>query len=682
MNSVNPFTREQKDSGTPPDIEVDDPFRWLEDQDSAATRIFLGTEHRRYQDYLRRHGTLRERIERRVMELLTVENIDLPVPDRKGGLLYLKRKAEDEQKSIYRLTRDGTEGLLLAPNPFNGEKPLSLAIIQVSPSGRYLTFGVRRGGEDVQEIRFYDLHNGHELSDYLPRGFYRGLVFSEEDTCIYYSHEDECGPYQHRRAVRKHCFGSPAGEDREVYCAGEGSALRIILLRSNDDLSLGYLISSLEAIPSTQFLIQVLPPNASPHPLVTLNGASFAPSFTGTTVEAVSTYNAPNGRVVRFPTTAPDLCSWKDVLPEASEQLCGYQHLGSLRIVHYMARTSKVTKVYDSTDALIRTIEYPKNGTIVLGQIDEASGRLYYSHSAPDRPPSIHTVEIGTGEHRIWWQQSGHSALPALEIARQDYVSNDGTKIPLTLISRRGRKEPRPVLLSAYGANGADTSPKFSVLLTVLAEEGFVCATAHVRGGGELGTQWHLAAVKTRKQVSVDDLICAAEWIVESGYAERNQLGIAGQSTGALLTLCALTQRPEMFRAALALGPIADLIRFHLFGVARGFVAELGSPENPDEFPALHRLSPYHRVRNNERYPAVLLVSGDMDRRCDALHARKMAARLQEAQSQSHPILLDYNAIRGHKPVLPLSERIRALTDRLTFLVAELSGAETEEPCQ
>jgi prolyl oligopeptidase len=209
-----------------------------------------------------------------------------------------------------------------------------------------------------------------------------------------------------------------------------------------------------------------------------------------------------------------------------------------------------------------------------------------------------------------------------------------------------------------------------------LLEAGFSCIVAHVRGGGEGGHEWHQAAQKQRKQISVEDLIGAAEWLIDNGYTTTEHLGLAGQSDGALLTLCAMTQRPQLFRAAMALGPLADLTRFHLFGVARGFVAELGSPDNPEEFAALHRLSPYHGIRPETHYPAVLIISGDCDKRCDSLHARKMIARLREAAHRDNLFLLDYDEHRGHKPVLPLTERIRSLTDRLTFLISEVGGGQ------
>jgi prolyl oligopeptidase len=652
-------------------IEVEDPFRWLEDQDAPATRIFLTGEAMRYRKYLNSHAGLRSRIRRRVAELLTVETMDLPTPDRHGGLIYLKRGAEEQQKILQHRDRDGRESLLLSPEMFAGDA--SLAALQMSPGGRYLVLGVRSGGEDIQEVYFYDLLHRQLLPDRLGRGFYRGIVFDPSETCIYYSHEDAAGEYQLRRAVRQHRLGAESSQDREVFYAGEGPALRLIVQGAADGRWLGYRTVSLESIPETQFLVHAAPFDGPARKIASLKGVAFGPTLVKDTVEAVTTLEAPNGQVVRFSITQSEGPSrWETVLPEAPEKLHAYMRIGDLRVAHYLAESEKLTRIYKPGGRLLRTIEYPRSGTTVLGQIDAATGRLYYAYSDADSPPSIRTVELDSGEHRTWWQQGSPAAFPELKVERRQYPSNDGTLVPITITASRMQRRPSPVLLSAYGAGGASNTPKFSVLLTVLAEEGFLCATAHVRGGGEQGVQWHQAGSRSRKQNSVDDLICAAEWLQNEGYAEKSRLGVGGQSNGALLALCALTQRPDLFRAVLALGPIVDLTRFHLFGVARSFVTELGSPEDPDEFPALYQLSPYHQVHNDRQYPAVLIVSGDRDHRCDALHARKMVAKLQAVQPRRHPILLDYSPIRGHKPVLPLKERIDGLTDRLTFLIAEL----------
>ncbi len=655
-------------------IEVEDPFRWLEDQDSPATRAFIRAEQQIYREYLNRHEELRFRIERRVKKMLTVVNVDVPVSDRRGGLLYLKREAEQEQKAIYNQDKTNVERLLISVTMLSRGTYTSLAVIRVSPDGRYLVFGIRAGGEDVQEIGIYDLVKRQLLPDRLPRGFYRGLVFDGSQTGFYYVHEEASGRYEIRRAVRYHVFGTDQRSDIEIYHAGEGPAMRLIVREAEDASVLGYLVVSLESDRRTRFLIHAFPLSEPPREIAHPSGASFGPRFWVDKIEASTTHEAPRGRIVRISPENPDPHAWQDIISESAEVLHSWERCGELRVIHYTVGSRKLSRVFSESGLLLRTIEYPTSGTSTLGTVDAYSRQLFYSHSDSAEPPAIYSVSLITGKRRLWWRQPDSIQRGAHRIERRMYRSKDGTEIPITLIHPRGHGGIRPVLLSAYGGGSASTTPKFSVLLTVLLEAGFTCATAHVRGGGEGGLEWHFAAQKQRKQKSVDDLVAAAEWLIENRYATQKQLGIAGQSAGALLALCAMTQQPHLFRAAMALGPLADLTRFHLFGVARGFVAELGSPDDPNEFAALYNISPYHRVQRETGYPAVLIISGDRDKRCDSLHARKMIARLRATASQNHPVLLDYTETRGHKPVLPLTERIRALADRLTFLIAELDS--------
>lgn len=653
-------------------IQVEDPFRWLEDQYSPATRSFIQAEQQTCREYLYRHKELRSRIEHRVRELLTHETVDLPVSDHRGGLFYLKREAAEEQKAIHLLDGAGTESLLISVAMLSRDSYTSLTILRVSPNGRFLAFGVRTGGEDVLEVGIYDLTERRVIPDRLPRGFYRGLVFASNQSGFYYVHEDAGGAYQNRRAVRWHEFGSDPSNDREIFCAGDGPTLRLVVQEAEDASALGYHVVALESVPRTRFLIHEFPLSNPPREITDLSGESFMPIFTARAVEACTTHAAPLGRIVRVSLEHTEPEAWTDIVSESAEALSGWERCGDLRVLHYKAGRHPLTRLYSRSGVLIRTIDYPASGAVSLGQVDECAQRLFYAHSDVADLPAIHDVDLMTDERHIWWRQPGSIQRGTIEVESTAYRSKDGTEIPITLVRPRGVRGVRPVLLSAYGGGGVSTTPAFSVMQTILTEAGVTCATVHVRGGGERGPEWHLAAQKQRKQISVDDVLCAAKWLVANGYATHEHLGICGQSNGALLALCALTQQPEMFRAVLALGPIADLTRFHLFGVARGFVAEFGSPEDPDDFAALYRLSPYHQIKQDVDYPAVLIISGDRDKRCDALHARKMTARLRGAVSNGYPILLDYTETRGHKPVLPLTERIRALADRLTFLLAEL----------
>jgi prolyl oligopeptidase len=657
-------------------VEVEDRFRWLEDQDSPATRSFIRGEQEAFREYLSSHGELRTSIEARVRELLTVESVDLPIPDRRGGLLYLKRREDQEQKAIYHRSDTGEETSLLTGEALGRDNHTSLAVAQVSRDGRYLVFGLRAGGEDVQEICIYDFELRRVLQDRLPRGFYRGLVFETAGTGFFYVHEEAEGRFQTRRSVRRHIFGRDQRADDEVFYAGDGPSLSLILQGSDDGSILGYTIASLESEPRIRFLIHKLPLNQSPNLIADLSCASFGARFNGHATEALTTFAAPLGRVVAISADRSGPDAWNDIVPQAGLRLCEYERWNGLIVMHYLDGPATVTRVHSGFGELLREIHYPRNGTVTIGLVDAAHHRLFYAHSDVATPPAIHTVDLTTGETTCWWQQTTSRSVVETEVENRTYASRDSVRIPITLVHPKGSGGLGPVLLSAYGGGGVSSTPRFSVLLTILLEAGFSCIVAHVRGGGEGGHEWHQAAQKQRKQISVEDLIGAAEWLIDNGYTTTEHLGLAGQSDGALLTLCAMTQRPQLFRAAMALGPLADLTRFHLFGVARGFVAELGSPDNPEEFAALHRLSPYHGIRPETHYPAVLIISGDCDKRCDSLHARKMIARLREAAHRDNLFLLDYDEHRGHKPVLPLTERIRSLTDRLTFLISEVGGGQ------
>jgi prolyl oligopeptidase len=230
----------------------------------------------------------------------------------------------------------------------------------------------------------------------------------------------------------------------------------------------------------------------------------------------------------------------------------------------------------------------------------------------------------------------------------------------------------RPMIMTSYGAFGISMTPRFSVFVSFLLEQGCIFALPNIRGGGEFGPAWHDAAKRRKRQTAIDDFLCAAEWLIQTGKTESTKLALFGGSNSGLLVSAALTQRPELFRAVVCMVPMVDMLRYHLFDNAHVWRKEFGSAESAEDFPALLGYSPYHRVHNGTHYPAVMFVSGDADRNCNPLHARKMTARLQAANASPNPIILDYSRHRGHSPVLPLSQRIDALTDRMAFLCDQL----------
>jgi len=254
------------------------------------------------------------------------------------------------------------------------------------------------------------------------------------------------------------------------------------------------------------------------------------------------------------------------------------------------------------------------------------------------------------------------------------YASKDGTSIPMFLVGRREvlDRGDHPTIMTSYGGYGVSMTPQFSIFVAFLMERGCLFALPNIRGGSEFGVEWHNAAKRRNRQTAYDDFLYAAEWLIKTGRTSPGKLAIFGGSNSGLLVGAALTQRPDLFRAVVCMVPMLDMLRYHLFDNAHVWREEFGTVDDPDDFAVLAKYSPYHQVRDSVAYPATMIVSGDADQNCNPLHARKMTARLQAANVSDRPIFLDYSKFRGHSPVLPLSERIEALTDRMAFLCDQL----------
>jgi len=299
---------------------------------------------------------------------------------------------------------------------------------------------------------------------------------------------------------------------------------------------------------------------------------------------------------------------------------------------------------------------------------------LFYSYTSISKPAAVCCYDVRREETVSWSEVN--SPVDPCEIAFEDttYTSTDGMSVPLFLAARKDllHSGPLPTFLTGYGGFGSCVTPRFTAFATFLMEQGFLFAVPALRGGSELGEQWHRAGKRENRQNSFNDFVAAAEWLIAEGRSVSGRIAIGGGSNAGLLVGAAITQRPDLFCAAICLGPLLDMARYHLFDFAAGWSDEYGSPEDQGDFQSLLAYSPYHRVSDGVAYPAVLLISGDADTRCNPMHARKMTARLQAATSSTRPVLLDYKPAWGHTPIQPFSTKIEALTDRLAFVGHEL----------
>ncbi len=361
-----------------------------------------------------------------------------------------------------------------------------------------------------------------------------------------------------------------------------------------------------------------------------------------------------------------------NVIPESRQRIKNIVFVGNYICVFYVESASTRIEIFDrlgnrhSTDPCL-----PRGSAEPVWQPSENEA-LLYNFSSFTCPPTIFSYHIPSGEQKVWARSSVNFDPLSFEVEQVRYTSKDGTEIPMFLVALKGRRlsGSLPTFLTAYGGFGISRTPQFHIYSTL--EQGFLFAFANVRGGGEFGEEWHHAGKRHSRQNAADDFIAAAEWLITKGYATPGKIAIGGGSNGGLLTGAAITQRPELFRVAVCVGPLLDMLRYHRFDSAHLFVDEFGTADDEDDFHYLLRYSPYHRVRDGVPYPAVILVSGDDDTCCNPMHARKMVARLQAATSSVQPILLDYSPTWGHASVQPLTRRIGALADRLAFICHEL----------
>lgn len=654
-------------------VEVVDAYRWLEDQNSPETRLWLAEQA----DYTKVYFDgipHRERIRKRVAELLDVETISMPrrVLNR---YFFLQRSVGQEQPAI--MMREGAAGqalVLVNPTEATAAFP-ALNIIAVSGDGQLLAYGVRSLGEDACEVRFLDIERRQSLRSPLPHGLTRGLVFAADGRGFYYSHESTEGDRSCYPRVRWHEFGSNPKNDSEVFVARDGPHSQVILFGSPCGRYLGYYSVHYEGEFGVDLYVHDLDSRRPPQLIVQGIGEGFSPTFTKNGLIACTQVEAPNGRIVEIKLEDSRQDNWREIVPQCRSRITKFAVAGKYVLVTYVDEGVSRIELFDLDGRRYGRIHCPLGqGTLRLTASQPHPETAFYEFESFTKRPTTVALHIPTRQHEVWGTVTAPLDESSIRVERAHCMSTDGVRIPVWLVSKRQHspKTPLPTILTGYGGFGHCVGLSFSAFATFLVERGCLFAVANVRGGGELGEQWHLAGTRQNRQNSVGDFVSVAEWLLAERRTTPGRLAIAGASNGGLLVAAALTQRPQLFRAALSIGPITDILRYHLFDSAAMWVREYGRAENAADFAFMQAYSPYQGVRNGLPYPASMFVSGDADTRCNPMHARKMVAKLQTATASPHPIILDYRPAWGHTPAQPLTRRIDALTDRLAFICHEL----------
>jgi prolyl oligopeptidase len=657
-------------------IEVADPYRWLEHQDAPQTRKWIEDQTAYTRAYFEAIPG-RERIRTRVEKLLEMKEAISEPWSVSGRFFCLKRHRQSEQPAIIMSAEiGGKEKILVDPGHRGTGANTAVSIIAISHDARFLAYAVRQGGTDHSRLEILDVERNAVLSDGLPEGFCNGFAFAPDATGFYYAHRQLHDPRPNYRAIYWHPFGADPADDRETFFAGERADLFVGVLPCPDAALLAYSVFSTGKERRTSLYMHKLPHSVHEPKLLIENIAGcFVPFFVKGQLFAYTDFLAPNFRIVRIDIESPDPALWQDVAPESHNRIQQFAVAGDqvfiTRVDRFTTQLDAFSLFGHGNKVVLKSIF----GSIDLLNCNLNSDMLFYSETSMMEPSSVHCYDTVTRSSTACEAGNRSSNGGAIIIRETAYPSFDGTSIPLLLACREGidASGPLPTFLTGYGGFGSCVTPRFTAFATFLIQQGFLFAVPALRGGAELGEEWHQAGMRHRRQNSFDDFIACAEWLITNGYSEAGRIAIGGGSNAGLLVGAVITQRPELFRAAICLGPLLDMLRYHLFDFAAGWSDEYGSSEDEQDFKSLLNYSPYHKVRNDAAYPAVLLISGDADTRCNPMHARKMTARLQAATTSEHPVLLDYKTAWGHTPVQPRSVRLDALTDRLAFICHELN---------
>jgi prolyl oligopeptidase len=654
-------------------VEVVDPYRWLEDQNSPETRRWIDAENAYTDSVLNKIPGTAE-LSRKVAALLKTEVMTSPIV-RHGWYFFTSRSADQDQASLYvRHGMGGKQELLVDPEKLSAEHTITVVLSSVSRDGSMIVYGLRHGGEDELELHLYDVTKRHELADKLPRARYNGIALLPDKTGMYYTRHTKEGP-----RVYFHKLGRPVEEDTEVFGKGFGQEKLINSAVSLDGHYLVMTVSYGSAAAKTEVYFQDLKSKGPITPIVNDIPAAFFPSVAGDEMYMVTNWNAPRSRLVAVDLKNPARDRWHEVVPEGDAVLESISLVGNKVVARYEKNVVTTLKVLNRDGKLVREISPPTLGSLsgLSGTWDSSEG--FYSFNTLYIAPTIYRYDVATGKQSVWFKTRIPLRPEDYEVKQVWYKSKDGTRIPMFLAHHKGLKldGSNPTLLTGYGGFNIAESPAFNVFPAAWISSGGVYALANLRGGSEFGEAWHHAGMREKKQNVFDDFIAAAEWLIGNKYTAPQRLAIRGTSNGGLLVGAAMTQRPDLFAAVICGYPLLDMLRYEKFLVARYWVPEYGSAENADDFKYIYAYSPYQHVKAGTKYPAVLFLTGDSDTRVAPLHARKMTALMQAENGSDKPILLHYDTNAGHSGGAPVNKQIDNAVRELSFLMWQLGTTGT-----
>ena len=664
---------------------VPDPYRWLEDPDSPESRAWIEAQNRLTAAYLAEIPA-RRAIRERLTKLWNYPKYGTPF--RKGRrYFFFKNDGLQNQSVLYKqasLTADPET--LLDPNLLSEDGTVALSTLAVSDDGRLLAYGTSASGSDWEEFRVRDIATGQDRTDHLKWIKFSGASWSKDGVGFFYSRYPEptdkaLTDVNRFQRLYYHRLGADQAQDVLVYerpdqpdwgmnaeVTDDGRYAVLQVWLGTDRRNRVYYLDLKDAKRPkvTGDVVRLLDDFDASYAFVGNDGPVFY---------FLTDLDAPRKRVIAIDTRHPERARWREIIPQGPDVLDGVQIIHDTFVANYMHDASSRLRLFALDGRFVKDLPLPTLGSIGGISGERRDDEMFYAFTSFLYPTTIFRYDFKSGVPSTFKAPAIDFDPSGYETKQVFYTSKDGTRVPMFITHKKGLRldGSNPTYLYGYGGFNISLTPSFSVAMLAWLEMGGVYAVPNLRGGGEYGEEWHQAGMHDKKQNVFDDFIAAAEYLIAQGYTSTPKLAIAGGSNGGLLVGAAITQRPELFGAALPAVGVMDMLRFHKFTIGWAWVTDYGSADSAAQFPYLYKYSPLHNIRVGTRYPATLVTTADHDDRVVPGHSFKFTAALQAAQAGPQPVLIEIETKAGHGAGKPTSKLIEEQADRFAFLVKNLA---------
>ena len=659
-------------------IEVPDPYRWLEDDNSEETAEWVKAENEITFAYLN-SIPFRDKLEERLTELWDYPKVSSPF--KEGGRYYLSRNdgLQDQDVMYVKETLDGKETMILDPNTLSEDGTVAMTMFEPSPDGKYIGYGISRGGSDWNEFYVMDAAGGKLLEDHLKWIKFSSMAWYKDG--FYYSRYpevaegDELSGVNEYNKVYYHKISKDQSADKLIFEDPDHPVRSFVPIVSNDKKIL--MLYVFESSSGNGLYFKDLKKKKSRFvKLIDTYDQEFMPvDHIDGKLYVLTDDGASRYRLVTIDLNNYARENWIEIIPEKEDVLKSVSIVGGKIIARYMKDAHSHIEVFNLQGKYLYEIEIP-----ILGTVSGFSGKIqdkitFYTVTSFTTPSIVYKYDVKNNVSEEYSRSQIDFDPGKYETKQVFYNSKDGTRIPMFLVYKKGLtlNGENPTLLYGYGGFNISLTPRFSITKTILLENGFVFAQANLRGGGEYGEEWHKAGTLMEKQNVFDDFIAAAEYLIDEGYTSPDKLAIQGGSNGGLLVGAVINQRPDLFGVALPAVGVMDMLRYQKFTIGKYWATDYGTSEdNPKMFEYLYHYSPLHNICTKADYPAVLVTTADHDGRVVPAKSFKYIATLQENYQGSRPVLIRIETKAGHGAGMPTSKIIEEYVDLWAFIMYNL----------